>query len=113
VQHIDGRESEFLNAAIIEIADAAGLGALYLKKIAEMREVLALIFDLSEIVFTYGSGFASAEKITFPRVGFSSTANAASGSYEIGSGERAHVWQQLVQSLRLDPYHKATIPLPK
>jgi hypothetical protein len=113
VAKISEREGEFLNAAIVEIADASGLGALYLKKIAELRAVAAMMFELSDVVGTYGSGFGfSREAMKFPRCGLPSVKGAAEGDYRISPDGNAFVFHNLAQALRLDPRHNPHIPLP-
>jgi hypothetical protein len=107
------KEPEFLNAAIVEIADASGLGALYLKKISELRAVAAMMFELSDVVGTYGSGFGfGRETMKFPRCGLPSVKGAAEGDYRIAPDGNAFVFHNLAHALRLDPRHNPHIPLP-
>lgn len=114
VKRLEERESEFLHPALIEEADKAGLGKLYLAKIEELRKVVALINGLSEVVATYGSNFMMPLTIKLPpQVGFPSTANTKISDYVISNSERSDIFRQLAQSLKLDPHHRAVVPLPK
>lgn len=115
VAHLNGREAEFINPAIIEAADDMGLGKLYLKKIADAREIAALVYGLQEVAGGYLSGFENTMPIAFPRAGFPSLSKATRADYAIEEKGRADVWRGLAQSLVLDPRHDASkfIPLPK
>jgi len=115
VARLNEREAEFLNPAMAEVADDIGLGELYLKKIAELREVSALIFGLGQVAGGYGSGFEIPIAIEMPKPGLRSVAKATASDYRIDAIGKADVWRGLAQSLRLDPRHDASkfIPLPK
>lgn len=115
VAHLHEREKEFLHPALVEAGDAIGLGALYLKKIAELREVAALVYGLQEVAGGFQSGFENTMPIAFPRAGFPSLSKATRADYAIDEKGRADVWRSLAQSLLLDPRHDASkfIPLPK
>jgi hypothetical protein len=114
VARLDEREGEFLNPAMVEVADDIGLGDLYLKKIAELREVSKLIFGLAEVAGGYGSGFEGSIAVKMPRAGFHSIAKRPASDFAI-EGARVDVWRGLAQSLLLDPRHDASkfIPLPR
>jgi len=64
---LNEREIEFLDPVLVEAADQIGLGALYLRKIAELRAVTDLLFGLSDVVGRYGSGFGTGKEIAPPR----------------------------------------------
>ena len=114
VAKLDERESEFLNAAIIEVADASGLGQLYLKKITELRAIAAMMFELREVVGTYGSGFSfGQETIKLPRPGLPSIKGSPDGDFHIRPENKSHVFDNIAQALRLDPKHKPHVPLPR
>lgn len=115
VAHLNEREKEFLHPALVEAGDEIGLGALYLKKISELREVAALIYGLQEVAGGFQSGFENTTSIAFPRAGFPSISKATRADYTIEENGRVDVWRGLAQSLLLDPRHDASkfIPLPK
>jgi hypothetical protein len=126
VRKLDEREDEFLGPAIAEVAEAAGLGKLYLKKIAELREIVELILGLSTVAGGYGSGFGNGISchiqgkartqaviaVDFPQTGFKSVSDD-NRSYRISGEGRSEPWRQLKQALVLDPFSKAFVPLPK
>ena len=55
VEHLERRESEFLNLAVIDIADAAGMGRLYQRKKAELRAIESVLDRLTENFAGYGA----------------------------------------------------------
>jgi hypothetical protein len=44
-----GREREFRRAALLEIAEASGLGARYMAAIADLRNVMAIVFGFTKV----------------------------------------------------------------
>jgi hypothetical protein len=121
---LDSREDEFLKPAIMEAADTMGLGKLYLKRLAEFREVAELVFGLSKVAGGYESGFTSLQchgvangnqypiALEFPRM---PSASQEPRDYLITTDGRPDVWHQLRQALSLDPYCRAdrVVALPR
>lgn len=124
---LDARETEFIKPAIIEIADEIGLGELYLKKARELREVVELVNGLSDVAREFGTfggleaktkggePFESAEVVRLPLPPLPSISSAASADLYIQRTANTVPWNQLKQSLILDPRHNAKhcIALPK
>jgi hypothetical protein len=112
LSRLNRRESEFVHPALIEVAEELGLGKLYLKKIAELREVTEIIFGLSKVTGK-GSGVAcqmhgerplrDAEAVSFPRNVLPSMAKTESHECTITSHGRPEVWTQLHQAILLNP----------
>lgn len=113
VDHLRGREAEFLKPALIEIADELGLGKLYLQKIIELRVVMHLLFGLTSVAGGWDSGF---ERFTvrLPKTGLPSLAKTGSAEYAIGASG-GDEWERLALSLRFNPRQNArhSISLPK
>jgi hypothetical protein len=102
LKHLEGREADFLNPALAELADH--LGALYLQQIERLRYTAGLLFGLSSVVRTYGDGFQEAlENIKFPRMGLPSIMSADANAFVIAARGNTAVWRQVAESLRRDP----------
>jgi hypothetical protein len=97
VKRLDDRASEFLNAALVEVAKGAGLGQLYLKKIAELREVAELLWGLSKVI---GIGRLPQSYVEFPRAILT---NGEHRDYIIDAEARESVWIDIMRSLQSDP----------
>lgn len=106
---INEREGEFLNPALVEIAEEAGLGKLYMQKIKELRAVTDVLFGLTATV-GWGYGIHSAESVIMPKVGLPSMPSNER-EYTLNGRGSAELWHGIRQSLLLDPKHKPGIPI--
>jgi len=109
------REAEFLHPALIEAADETGLGKVYMRRVAELREVVALIFGLSRVAGEhYGSGFSQPFAIDLPHVGLRSLADLPDSDFRIPANcGNADTWRKLAAALIADPRCEASKHLPK
>jgi hypothetical protein len=113
VARLEGREKEFLRDAIIEMADASGLGRAYLKKIGELQEIMSLVLGLMKIVGG-NTRFHNQEFIGLPRINLPSIAKADFRSFRLSSDGNESFWRDLEKAVRLDPCNsRHHIPLPK
>jgi hypothetical protein len=97
VERIREREPDFLRPAILEIADAAGLGDRYLKAVAELGNVLAELRGASDAAGRpYG-----VDKIELPRFALPSL----DGKKVIIAADSSRIpaWNGLAAALRDDP----------
>ncbi len=122
---LNERESEFLYPAIVEVAQEIGLADLYIKKIAELREVLELVVGLSRVAGGWTSGFDTLKASVQGEVGMAIAKTVKlpempvwandkeQPDFKIEAHGNSEVWEQLRQSLLLNPRHRPGIPLPK
>ncbi len=113
VERLDEREREFLRGAMLEVADESGLGEAYLKAITRLQQVTELITGLMQ---TIGRGWDA--KITsnqtfvdLPRLNLPSIAKADFRDFRLSIEGNTSFWQGLETSIKLDPRHKAHVPL--
>jgi hypothetical protein len=99
VTYWDRREPDFLNPALMEMADP--LGALYLHQIEKLKATAELLFGLASLIRTYGDGFEAIEPIKFPRV--PSIAGTNDNALTIAARGDSAPWRQIIDALRLDP----------
>jgi hypothetical protein len=101
------RESEFMRPALIECAEELGLGKLYLKKIAELKQVSELLFGLDSDGIEYKSRdehhFKRAEAVKFPLAFLTSAGGVEPDLTTIRSHGRPDLWKQLGRAILLSP----------
>jgi hypothetical protein len=109
------REAEFLHPALIEAADEIGLGKVYMRRVAELREVVALIFGLSRVAGEgYGSGFSQPFAIDLPHAGLRSLADLGDSEFKIHANcGNIDTWRKLAAAMIADPRCEASKHLPR
>jgi hypothetical protein len=113
--HLDSRQDEFLNPALVEAADEVGLGKLYMKKIAELRAITDLLNGLAHVAGGFGSGFGQPQTVSFSKLGLPSIKDAPSAAYSILAEGNDRLWRELGRAFKMNPRTDASkfVSVPK